>query len=215
MRLFTGTIALMALASAPLHAEPPPAPPTLATYTIAAEAEHGFPPAQAAAHLTDLQQLLTARGYYAGPADGRMTPGLRTAVSVYQSDVGMRVTGVPDLAVVNMLRHGPEVKATIQPLGVGEKPAPAPVPPAIPVAATITPTRPAAAPPFERPVAAPPYERPVGVPPYERIEPYRPPAHAAKAIPAIPAPPAGDEPPLPKAAPQDKVQTSPLSATVK
>lgn len=200
IRLSAGMIAVMALASAPLHAEPPPAPPTLATYTIAAEAEHGFPPAQAAAHITDLQQLLTARGYYAGPVDGRMNSGLRTAVSVYQSDVGMRVTGVPDLAVVNMLRHGPDVRATIQPLGAGEKPA------ATPVAATIVPTRPAAVPTLEKPVGEKPVgERPVGVPPFERIEPYRPLAQAAKAAPA------GDEPPLPKAAPQDKVLSSPLS----
>lgn len=145
----------------------------------AAEIEHGFVPSLAVAYITDVQQQLTARGYYAGVADGRMNPVLRTAISVYQSDVGMRVTGVPDLAVLNMLKFGPDVKATIQPLAAPRQAAP----------------------------------RTAGVPPFEAPEPYRYPQPAAE-------PQADDacvvtrrkaeEPPLPKAAPQQRVVLSPL-----
>ncbi|MBC7952396.1 MAG: peptidoglycan-binding protein [Rhodospirillaceae bacterium] len=154
----------------------------------APEMEHGFVPSQAAAYITDVQQQLTTRGYYAGMVDGRMNPALRTAISVYQSDVGLRVTGVPDLAVVNMLKFGPEVKATIQPLGSQPEP--------------------------KRLSASPaPPPRTAGVPPYEAPTPYRYPEPATE--------PAADdacvkpqrqaeEPPLPKAAPQHRVISSPL-----
>lgn len=172
---------------------------------IAAEPEHGFAAALAPAYITDLQQMLSARGYYAGPVDGRMNGALRAAVSVYQSDVGLRVTGVPDLAVVNMLRYGPEMRATIQPLGGA-------------------PAKPAAA-------GAPAALR-GGVPPYEKIEPYRymtqpePPADDAEAtgcdgaVNVLRPPPArperrafrAEEPPPPKAAPQAKVVSQPLAA---
>jgi peptidoglycan hydrolase-like protein with peptidoglycan-binding domain len=146
----------------------------------AAEMEHGFVPSQAAAYITDVQQQLTARGYYAGMIDGRMNTALRTAISVYQSDVGMRVTGVPDLAVVNMLNFGPDVKATIQPLGSQPEP--------------------------KRP---PPPTRTAGVPPYEAPEPYRYPEPAADDACMKPRRQA-EEPPLPKAAPQHRVVSSPL-----
>ncbi len=185
----------------------PASPPTLAAYTIPAAPEHGFAPAQANTLITELQQLLVARGYYAGPADGHVTPALRTAVSVYQSDVGLRVTGLPDLAALNMLRYGPEIRATIQPLGT-------PAPAAATTAATPVPAAAAAA------------TRAAGVPPFEKIEPYRPPAQLADAdeaedaprcdaAPAVLKPPRraarNEEPPLPKAAPQVKVVSQPLN----
>lgn len=150
----------------------------------AAETEHGFMPSQAAAYITDVQQQLTARGYYAGMADGRMNPVLRTAISVYQSDVGMRVTGVPDLAVVNMLKFGPEVRATIQPLGSKPEPKPQPA-----------------------------LRNAGGVPPYEAPEPYRYPEPAAETLAddaCVKPRRQAEEPPLPKAAPQHRVSSSPL-----
>lgn len=154
----------------------------MAVHAQAAEPEHGFAPALAVSYLTDVQQQLTARGYYGGMIDGRMTPSLRTAISVYQSDVGLRVTGIPDLAVLNMLKFGPDIKATIQPLGQ-RPPAPAP--------------------------------RTAGVPPYEAPEPYRYPQPAQEIDdPAKPSCPTTktEEPPLPKAAPQHRVVSSPLKA---
>lgn len=179
------------------------APPS---YAIAVEPEHGFAAALAPAYITDLQQQLAARGYYAGPVDGRMNNAVRAAVSVYQSDVGLRVTGVPDLAVVNMLHFGPDVRATIQPLGAPGKP----------VAAVVT-TVPRG-----------------GVPPYEKVEPYRYPNMAAEtaadeaeaadagrcdgAVNVLKPPPPrpsraarAEEPPLPKPAPQAKVVSQPLA----
>lgn len=164
--------------------------------------EHGFPTALAPAYITDLQQQLTARGYYAGPVDGRMTGALRAAVSVYQSDVGMRVTGVPDLAVVNMLHFGPDIRATIQPLG---EPAKAPaVQGGVPPYEKIEPYRY----PAQSTVAeAPPDEA-------EAVEP----ARGDGAVNVLLPPPArperratrSDEPPPPKAAPQAKVVAQPL-----
>ncbi|MCR6629714.1 MAG: peptidoglycan-binding protein [Magnetospirillum sp.] len=205
MKMPSSIVGAVLLSGAAMAAEPP-APPA---YAVPAEPEHGFPASLAPAYITDLQQQLVARGYYAGPVDGRMSGALRAAVSVYQSDVGLRVTGVPDLAVVNMLRFGPDVHATIQPLGAPAKPV-------------------AAAP----PAAAPP----VGVPPYEKVEPYRYPSQAAaveasteEAQPAdgvrndgavnvlVPPQPQveprtgrAEEPPLPKPAPQPKVVSQSL-----
>lgn len=192
------------LSGAAMAAEPPAVPST----AIPAEPEHGFVAALAPAYITDLQQQLVSRGYYAGPVDGRMNGALRAAVSVYQSDVGLRVTGVPDLAVVNMLRFGPDVRATIQPLGGSGKPA--------------------------APAAAAPAAARGGVPPYEKIEPYRfmtqpePPAEDSEpaeaircdgAVNVLRPPPARperrairtEEPPPPKPAPQAKVVSQPLS----
>lgn len=201
--LIAGAVLLSGHAMA---AEPPAWSPT----AVSAAPEHGFAAALAPAYLTELQQQLLARGYYAGPMDGRMNGALGAAVSVYQSDVGLRVTGVPDLAVVNMLRYGPDVHATIQPLGVPGKPA-------------------AAVPPREKPAAAP-----GGVPPYEKIEPYRYPGQPVAETPAAEADPAdaagcdgalnvlkpparaerralrAEEPPLPRPAPQAKVVSQSL-----
>ena len=70
MSLLAGCVAL--LSTSAMAAEPSPAFP--------AEPEHGFPSALAPAYITDLQQQLTAHGYYAGPLDGRMNGALRAAV---------------------------------------------------------------------------------------------------------------------------------------
>lgn len=186
--LWAGVVLLpgLVLAAEPLSALPP-------------EPEHGFAAALAPVYITDLQQQLVARGYYAGPIDGRMSGVLRAAVSVYQSDVGLRVTGVPDLAVVNMLRYGPDVRATIQPLG-----APAKAP-----AAT------GGVPPYEK---VEPYRYPtqpaVAEQPSEEAEAIR----ADGAVNVLKPPPSrperrdgrNEEPPPPKPAPQAKVVAQPL-----
>ena len=196
--------------SAALASEPPAPPP----YLLPPEPEHAFPPALAPAYITDLQQQLVSRGYYAGAVDGRMSGALSAAVSVYQSDVGLRVTGVPDLAVVNMLRYGPNVRATIQPLGAPDKGADkGPDKDAGKGADKVAEKAPekggdkGAGVVAEPAVTVMPVVFHGGVPPYEPIEPYRPPASTAVAI-----APQAEEPPLPKAAPQAKVVTQPLGA---
>lgn len=230
MSLLAGCAVLLSVSA--LAAEPP---------AIPNESEHGFPAALAPAYITDLQQQLVMRGYYGGAVDGRMTGALRAAVAVYQSDVGLRVTGVPDLAVVNMLRYGPDVRATIQPLGQplvieGKVPATTPIA-ATPTAATPT----ASAPPAPTPPTAAPAVARGGVPPFEKIEPYRYPnpqavveaaAEEADAAgtgccegavntlkPPSPRPDRRalqvEEPPPPKPAPQARVVARPLSQASK
>lgn len=172
--------------------------------TMGVEPEHGFAAALAPAYITDLQQQLVARGYYAGPVDGRMNGALRAAVSVYQSDVGLRVTGVPDLAVVNMLRFGPDVHATIQPLGGPAKPS--------------TAAQHGGVPPYEK---IEPYRHP-GQPIAESFPDEPEAAEAIRCDGAVnvlrPPPPrperraVREEPPLPKPAPQAKVVSQPLAA---
>lgn len=215
MKTLLFAVAVVMTTTSAVHADeadPSPAAP--------AEMEHGFAPALAAVHIADIQQRLTARGYYAGPVDGRISPSLWTAISVYQSDVSMRVTGIADLAVLNMLKFGPDVKATIQPLGgytVSAIPFEAP-----PVEAAPAPVPAARA-------------RSTGVPPYEAPKPHRYPkpdplfgtpqdkaattdrsqrARPQKAVKPLRVEdrsrPKPEEPPLPKAAPRHKVESSPL-----
>jgi len=104
-------------AMAPVPAEPP-GPQALAD---PAGAPRLADPAAAPrlgdpAAIADIQGQLTARGYYAGPITGRMDDFTATALSVYQSDVHLAVTGTPDAATQNMLRFGPNLHATIDPI---------------------------------------------------------------------------------------------------
>jgi hypothetical protein len=66
--------------------------------------------------IRDIQQQLTARGYYGGPLDGQLDDYTRTALSVYQSDVQLPVTGEPDLVTASMLHFGPDIYASIAPI---------------------------------------------------------------------------------------------------
>jgi len=51
-----------------------------------------------------VQEELARRGYYQGPADGRLGPQTRDAIRHYQQDRGMPVTGEVTLDLVNYLR---------------------------------------------------------------------------------------------------------------
>jgi hypothetical protein len=66
--------------------------------------------------IRDIQQQLTARGYYGGPIDGHLDDYTRTALSVYQSDLQLPVTGEPDLVTASMLHFGPDIYASIAPI---------------------------------------------------------------------------------------------------
>ena len=50
-----------------------------------------------------VQQSLTRNGYYNGPIDGNIGPMSRRAISNYQADRGMRITGSPDSKLLNSL----------------------------------------------------------------------------------------------------------------
>jgi hypothetical protein len=52
---------------------------------------------------TSVQLSLTRSGYYNGPIDGSIGPMSRRAISNYQADRGMRVTGSPDRTLLNSL----------------------------------------------------------------------------------------------------------------
>ncbi|MFA7430444.1 MAG: peptidoglycan-binding domain-containing protein [Rhodospirillaceae bacterium] len=55
--------------------------------------------------VADLQRALANAGYNPGPIDGSMGPSTRRAVSAFQQDVGLRVTGEPDSQVVAILER--------------------------------------------------------------------------------------------------------------
>ena len=52
---------------------------------------------------TSVQLSLTRSGYYTGPIDGSIGLMSRRAISNYQADRGMRVTGYPDRTLLNSL----------------------------------------------------------------------------------------------------------------
>jgi hypothetical protein len=63
---------------------------------------HDYGPAYYPGSLgTDVQVALRRRGYYHGPIDGDIGPGSRAAISAYQYDHGLPVTGGID----GPLRH--------------------------------------------------------------------------------------------------------------
>jgi peptidoglycan hydrolase-like protein with peptidoglycan-binding domain len=55
--------------------------------------------------IADVQRALANGGYNPGPVDGAMGPSTRRAVSEFQQDVGLRVTGEPDSQVVAILER--------------------------------------------------------------------------------------------------------------
>jgi len=146
-------------------------------------AQNAAPLLDDAASVAEIQSQLTARGYYAGPIDGRLDRFTATALSVYQSDAHLAVTGQLDAATQNMLHFGPDVRASIAPIAPPQESAR--------VAPADTPT---ALPP--RPVA-PAY----APPPPSQPQPQPPVANAA--------PPAEVEPPAPEAAPPQRVEQPP------
>jgi len=50
-----------------------------------------------------VQQALARAGYYNGPIDGSIGPMSRRAISNYQADRGLRVTGYPSNSLLNSL----------------------------------------------------------------------------------------------------------------
>ena len=50
-----------------------------------------------------VQQALARAGYYRGPIDGSLGPVSRQAISNYQADRGMRVTGTLNSSLINSL----------------------------------------------------------------------------------------------------------------
>lgn len=53
----------------------------------------------------DLQRALEAAGYDPGPKDGVMGPSTRRALTAFQQDMGLRVTGAPSAQVVRILER--------------------------------------------------------------------------------------------------------------
>lgn len=51
-----------------------------------------------------VQRALSRRGYYDGPADGSLGPGSRRAISRYQRDNGLQVTGTVTPGLLRALR---------------------------------------------------------------------------------------------------------------
>jgi localization factor PodJL len=72
-----------------------PAQPSIAGSSVAATTA---PSAVARA-----QKALAGLGYYQGPSDGTTSPALQMALSAYQRDQGLPVTGTPDTATVTKL----------------------------------------------------------------------------------------------------------------
>jgi peptidoglycan hydrolase-like protein with peptidoglycan-binding domain len=72
---------------------------------------HHFAPNLAQIYITDIQTLLAARGYYAGPLNGQITPATQAAIAAYQRDIGLPPTGIADQGLTNILHFGPKVMA--------------------------------------------------------------------------------------------------------
>ena len=62
-----------------------------------------IPPTTAPSAVARAQKALAGLGYYQGPSDGAGSPALRMALSAYQRDQGLPVTGAPDPATVTKL----------------------------------------------------------------------------------------------------------------
>jgi len=174
-----------------------PPPPTYAS----------GPPLADPVDIADIQRQLTERGYYAGPITGRMDDYTRTAISVYQSDVRLNVTGRADKATQNMLHFGPDVHATIAPIAPPAKEAKL-SPPTVPLAPPPTQMVPAVPPPS---VSAPPPAIQPAPPAPSASLPTSPPPAARPSLPAEEqTPQATGEPPKPRAAPQAPVEREAL-----
>ncbi|MCP5153538.1 MAG: peptidoglycan-binding protein [Ectothiorhodospiraceae bacterium] len=60
------------------------------------------PTTSAAYDLLTIQQLLAAKGFDPGPADGKLGPATRRAIRAYQTDAGLAATGEPS---IELQRH--------------------------------------------------------------------------------------------------------------
>lgn len=56
--------------------------------------------------VSGIQGALAAKGYNPGPVDGRMGPGTAQAISAYQQNNGLLVTGQPSQALLDHMRSG-------------------------------------------------------------------------------------------------------------
>ena len=97
---------------------------------IANEIEDWFVGMERAGELTPyFQTQLRNRGFYDGPADGRVTPALRQAVGAYRAAAGMGDTAVVDLALFTAFLNGPFPPPPGQPFrDVASAPAPVAAP---------------------------------------------------------------------------------------
>jgi peptidoglycan hydrolase-like protein with peptidoglycan-binding domain len=83
-----------------------------AAYGQSADSGHRFAPDLAPIFIADIQRQLGERGYYSGPADGRMNAAAQAAITAYQHDIGLPMDGIADLTVINMLNFGPQIVAS-------------------------------------------------------------------------------------------------------
>ena len=61
--------------------------------------------------IRDIQSALSELGYYSGPVSGRLNGETRSAIRLYQSRVGIEVTGLPTPDLIKHLRFVDEVQA--------------------------------------------------------------------------------------------------------
>ena len=70
-------------------------------------------PQSALAYMIGIQEELAAHGYRAGPVDGVMGSQTRAAISAYQRDAGLPVTGIPTKELLDHLKFAqPKVFAS-------------------------------------------------------------------------------------------------------
>ena len=69
------------------------------------------------ATITEVQQLLTELGYYAGPVDGLWSEALSDAIKAFQTDLGVEPTGILDAATLQAI-----YQAGVEAGGGGEPP---------------------------------------------------------------------------------------------
>jgi len=144
---------------APVVAQPAPAPlprereevaapimPPLPRPAPVASDTHATTPANPLADevlIRETQKLLAAKGLYLGALDGKYGALSRSAISKYQTEAGLPVTGEPSVALLEHMRQppapppAPVVEAPVAPAPVAAAPAPIveapPAPPPAPV----------------------------------------------------------------------------------
>ena len=74
-----------------------------ATREAAPRAYYGYETSRGNSMDAAVQQALARAGYYRGPIDGSLGPVSRQAISNYQADRGMRVTGTLNSSLINSL----------------------------------------------------------------------------------------------------------------
>lgn len=122
---------IVAAAPAPVPAQRPPPEPRPAPVQAA------VPPTSEAAVVRAIQEILSARGLYAGTVDGVSGSRTRAAVSTYQKAVGLPATGEPTIEVLNHMRGSAAATAAASPAP------PPPTPSAVTMASAPQPAVPA------------------------------------------------------------------------